>query len=105
MKTFTIEDLIACYQRGVFPMAEARDDDRVYLVDPDFRGVIPFKSFHLPRRLARTIRAARFQLRVDSAFREVVSQCAEARPSRPETWISRPIQELYTALHLRGLAH
>ena len=105
MKTFTVEDLIACYQRGVFPMAEAREDDRVYLVDPDFRGVIPLEGFHLPRRLARTIRSGRFQPRVDSAFREVVGQCAAARTDRPETWISRPIQDLYTALHLRGVAH
>ena len=105
MKSFTVEDLIACYQRGVFPMAEAREDDRVYLVDPDFRGVIPLEGFHVPRRLARTIRSGRFQIRVDSAFREVVGQCAAAKPTRPETWISRPIQELYTALHLRGLAH
>jgi leucyl/phenylalanyl-tRNA--protein transferase len=105
MKSFSIEDLIACYQRGVFPMAETRQDDRVYLVDPELRGVIPLERFHLSRRLGRTIRAGAFQVRIDSAFREVVGQCAEARPDRPETWISRPIQELYTALHLRGLAH
>jgi leucyl/phenylalanyl-tRNA--protein transferase len=86
-------------------MAETRNDDRVYLVDPEFRGVIPLDGFHLPRRLARTIRGGRFQLRIDSAFREVVGQCAEAGPARPETWISRPIQELYTQLHLTGLAH
>ena len=105
MKSFTLEDLIACYQRGVFPMAETRADEHVYLVDPELRGVIPLEGFHLPRRLVRTVRAGRFQIRVDSVFRAVVGQCAEATSERPETWISRPIQDLYTELHLRGLAH
>jgi leucyl/phenylalanyl-tRNA--protein transferase len=105
VKTFTVEDLIGCYQRGVFPMAEARHDDRIYLVDPPERGVIPLNGFHLSRRLARTIRSGKFQLRIDSDFREVVGRCAEATDGRPETWISRPIQELYHELHLRGLAH
>jgi leucyl/phenylalanyl-tRNA--protein transferase len=105
VRTFTVETLIDCYRRGIFPMAEARHDDRIYLVDPDERGVIPLEGFHLPRRLARTIRGARFQVRIDSAFREVVGACARSTPGRPETWISRPIQELYHELHLRGLAH
>ena len=105
MKSFTVEDLIACYQRGVFPMAETRQDELIYLVDPEQRGVIPLDRFHASRRLARTIRAGRFQVRTDSAFREVVGRCAEPGPDRPETWISRPIQDLYTELHLRGLAH
>ena len=38
---FSVDDLIACYQRGVFPMADARDDERIFLIDPDRRGVIP----------------------------------------------------------------
>jgi leucyl/phenylalanyl-tRNA--protein transferase len=105
VKTFTVEDLIACYRRGVFPMAEARHDDRIFLVDPDERGVFPLERFHVPRRLARTIRSGRFQVRVDGAFREVVGLCAKSTPVRPETWISRAIQSLYLELHLQGLAH
>jgi leucyl/phenylalanyl-tRNA--protein transferase len=105
VKSFTVEDLIDCYRRGVFPMAEGRHDPRIYLVDPEERGVFPLERFHVPRRLARTLRAGRFQIRVDSAFREVVNRCAEAGPGRPETWISRPIQELYLELYHRGLAH
>ena len=105
MQAFTVEDLIACYRRGVFPMAETRGDEHIYLVDPELRGVIPLQGFHVPRRLARLIRAERFQIKIDSAFREVVSQCARPRPGRRETWISRPIQDLYQDLFLRGHAH
>ena len=73
MKGFTAQDLIACYRRGVFPMAETRHDDRIYLVDPDLRGVLPLHGFYLPRRLGRTIRQAPFQIRVDAAFRPVIT--------------------------------
>lgn len=105
MQTFTVEDLIACYERGVFPMADARDDDRIFLIDPERRGVIPLHMFHLPRRLARTVRADVFQVRVDTAFEAVIENCAEARPGRLETWINAPIQALYHALYMRGMAH
>jgi leucyl/phenylalanyl-tRNA--protein transferase len=102
---FTVDDLVACYRRGVFPMADARDDERTYLIDPDRRGVIPLDGFHLSRRLARTVRAERFEVRIDTAFSEVVQACAAPRPDRPETWINGPIQTLYDALFGRGLAH
>jgi leucyl/phenylalanyl-tRNA---protein transferase len=102
---FTVDDLIACYQRGVFPMADAREDERIFLIDPDRRGVIPLDGFHVPRRLARTVRRDLFELRVDSAYEAVIDACAEARPGRLETWINAPIQALYGELYARGLAH
>ena len=102
---FSTDDLIDCYRRGVFPMADAREDERVYLIDPPARGVIPLDAFHLPRRLARTVRAEAFEVRVDTVFAEVVAQCAAARPGRTETWINAPIQALYAELFARGLAH
>jgi leucyl/phenylalanyl-tRNA--protein transferase len=102
---FDLEDLIACYRRGVFPMADARDDDRIFLVDPEERGIIPLRALHVPRRLARTVRTDPFQVRVDTAFDAVVAACAAARPGRTETWISRPIQAMYGALYRRGQAH
>jgi len=103
--TFTVDDLIDCYRRGVFPMSDTAGDDTVYLVDPERRGVLPLDSLHIPRRLARTVRSDRFQVRIDTAFEAVLDACAEARPNRPETWISRPIKILYMELYLRGLAH
>jgi leucyl/phenylalanyl-tRNA--protein transferase len=102
---FTVEDLIACYQRGVFPMADAREDERIFLIDPDRRGVIPLQGFHVPRRLARTVRNETYQVRIDTAFDTVIEACAEARPGRLETWINAPIQALYGELYARGLAH
>ena len=103
--TFTADDLVACYRSGVFPMGEGRDDDRTYLVEPKLRGIIPLDAFHVPRRLARTVRADTFTVSVDTAFDAVVALCAEAAPDREETWINAPIRRLYGELHRRGQAH
>lgn len=105
MRHFGPDELLECYARGVFPMADARDDDRLFLIDPERRGVLPLDHIHVPRRLARTIRQDPFEIRCDTAFREVVRLCADAAPDRPETWINGPIEDLYGRLHERGHAH
>ena len=105
MAQFDARDLLSCYARGVFPMADAREDDRVFLIDPERRGVIPLDGFHVSRRLARTVRAEPFEIRSDTAFRAVVQACADAKPGRTETWINRPIEDLYVRLHELGFAH
>jgi leucyl/phenylalanyl-tRNA--protein transferase len=102
---FDVETLIDCYRQGLFPMAETRTDDTVYLIDPKHRGVIPLDGFHLSRRLARTVRSGRFEVRTDSAFPQVIAECAEPGPGRLETWINTPIETLYGELFHRGLAH
>jgi leucyl/phenylalanyl-tRNA--protein transferase len=105
MAHFDARDLLDCYARGVFPMADAREDERVFLIDPERRGVIPLDGFHVSRRLARTVRSDAFEVRFDTAFRRVVRACAETGPGRVETWINHPIEDLYVGLHERGFAH
>ncbi len=90
---------------GIFPMAERRDDSRLHWIDPEWRGVIPLDRFHVPRRLARSIRRGVFEVRTDTAFRDVMLACAEETPERRETWINDTILELYTKLHAMGHAH
>ena len=102
---FTAEDLLACYASGVFPMGEARDDPRVFIVEPDQRGLIPLDRFHIPARLRRTVRGEPFDIRVDTAFNAVVDGCAQAARGREDTWINAPIRRLYAQLHARGFAH
>ena len=105
MAQFDARDLLSCYARGVFPMADGREDERVFLIDPERRGVIPLDAFHVSRRLARTVRAEPFEIRTDTAFRSVVQACAESGPGRAETWINHPIEDLYVRLHELGYAH
>jgi len=102
---FTAQDLLQCYARGVFPMGEARDDPRVYLVEPEMRGVIPLDGFHIPTRLRRTVRSEPFEVRVDTAFGAVIDACAASAPGREDTWINAPIRRLYLELHAMGRAH
>jgi leucyl/phenylalanyl-tRNA---protein transferase len=102
---FGPEDLLDCYRRGVFPMADGRDDPRLFLVDPEQRGVLPIERFHVPKRLARTVRSDLYRVTVDHAFRDVLEACAAPHEARPETWINQPILELYDALYRRGAAH
>jgi len=97
--------LLRAYALGIFPMAERRGDDEIYWVDPERRGVLPLDRFHLPRRLARTIRQSRFEIRCDQAFDAVVGACAEPDVGRPETWINQPIRRLSGQLFALGYAH
>lgn len=101
----TADILLRAYAYGVFPMGEARDDDRLYWVDPDMRGVIPLDRFHVPRSLRRTIRRAPYEVTVDTAFRDTVLACAQAAPGRSGTWINDRIVRLYCELKARGRAH
>jgi len=102
---FGPDELLHCYATGVFPMGEARDDPRVFLVEPDRRGVIPLDGFHIPARLRRTVRSGPFEIRVDTAFDAVVDACAAAAPGREDSWINDPIRRLYAELNARGHAH
>jgi leucyl/phenylalanyl-tRNA---protein transferase len=105
MIALTPELLLRAYAAGIFPMAEAADDPEVFWVDPEQRGILPLDGFHLPRRLARTLRQDLFDVRCDEAFEAVVRGCAEPRPDRPKTWINEEIVQLYAALHRLGFAH
>jgi len=104
-RMFGPNELLDCYRRGVFPMADAADDPQLFLVDPDQRGVLPLDRFHMSRSLRRTVREDRFEVRVDTAFSRVMELCAEAAPGRRNTWINAPILNLYSALHRMGHAH
>jgi len=86
-------------------MAETRRGERLYWLDPEKRGVLPLESFHLPRRLLRTINSGRFRVTADAAFAQAISGCAAAAPGREDTWINRQIEHLFIELHRRGYAH
>ena len=97
--------LLRAYASGLFPMADSADDPDLFWVEPEFRGILPLDNFHIPRRLARTVRQAPYEIRFDSAFDEVVAACAESVENRPSTWINSTITELYGSLHRLGHAH
>jgi|SRR5579872_2259809 len=71
---------------------------------PDPRGVLPLDGFHVPRRLARVVRAGRFDIRVDTAFRDVIVACSQ-RADADGNWIDQEIIDSYCSLHALGHAH
>lgn len=101
----TPEILLSAYAQGLFPMAERRTDPVLYWVSPERRGVIPLDNFHVPKRLARTIRSGKFDVTSDRAFSQVIESCAAAAAGREQTWINEEILRLYKALHATGHAH
>jgi leucyl/phenylalanyl-tRNA--protein transferase len=102
---FGPDELLNCYASGVFPMGEGRDDPRIFLVEPDQRGVIPLDGFRIPTRLRRTVRSEPFEIRVDTAFAAMLDACAAPGPGREDSWINGPIRRLYLELNARGHAH
>jgi leucyl/phenylalanyl-tRNA--protein transferase len=105
MSELTPQMLLRAYALGVFPMAEGRQDPEIYWIDPEDRGILPLENFHVPRRLRRTLRQRPFEIRCDTAFREVILGCAEPAPDRPDTWINDEILRLNTELFEMGYAH
>ena len=94
-----LEALLNAYANGVFPMAE---EGEILWFSPERRGLIPLDSrFRIPHGLRRTLKRGLYEVRWNTAFREVMLACAE----RKETWIDEVILESYCALHEEGFAH
>ena len=99
MKTIPPEILLEAYARGVFPMAEQGE---ILWFSPESRGLIPLdERFHIPHGLAKSLKRKPFEIRWNTAFREVMLGCA----ARKETWIDEAILESYCVLHQLGHAH
>jgi leucyl/phenylalanyl-tRNA--protein transferase len=91
----TPDVLLKAYACGIFPMAETAEDPALYWVEPDKRGIIPLDTFHIPTRLARTVRNTTFTVTCDRDFSAVIDCCAAPGPKRARTWINTRIRQLY----------
>ena len=97
--------LLRAYRSGIFPMADHRSDREVYWVEPRERAIVPLDGFHLSKSLRKTLRQDRFRVTCDTAFAQVIAQCAQPREEHAESWISHQIEASYNALHDAGHAH
>ena len=84
----TPDVLLKAYACGIFPMAENADDPALFWIEPEQRGILPFTGFHVPSRLARTVRATPLTVRVDRDFDGVIDGCAAPATDRDRTWIN-----------------
>lgn len=101
----TPQVLLKAYACGIFPMAESADDNALYWIDPDRRGVIPLDGLRISRSLRRVVRRGRFKVRVNTAFEDVIASCAAPAPGRRSTWINERIRKLYGELFELGHCH
>ena len=93
--------LLQGYATGIFPMADSRDREEIFWVDPRHRGIFPLDGFHMSRSLARRIRKRDFRIRLNTDFEGVVEACAD----REETWINAELFDHYATLNRMGHAH
>src|SRR4029079_9083107 len=87
--------LLQGYANGIFPMADSRDAEDLFWVEPRQPAVIPLPKFHTSRSLRKVIRSGRFTVTRDRAFADVIAACAE----REETWINAELEAAIIALH------
>lgn len=97
------ERLLAAYRMGIFPWFSP--DEPILWWSPAPRCVLVPAQVHLSRRTRRRFNTGEFTLTADSAFREVISGCAEPRGENPGTWITAELQEGFNQLHDEGYAH
>jgi leucyl/phenylalanyl-tRNA--protein transferase len=105
MSTITPQILLKAYGAGIFPMAESADDNALYWIEPEERGIFPLDGFHIPRSLRKVLRRRQFDIRVDTAFADVIGACAAKTVDRKTTWINSRIRALYGQLHKMGCCH
>jgi leucyl/phenylalanyl-tRNA---protein transferase len=101
----TPQVLLKAYACGIFPMAESADDPGLYWIEPEHRGVLPLDGLKISKRLARTVRSDRFEIRIDCDFEAVIDGCAAPMEGRRTTWINRRIRKLYRDLFDIGHCH
>lgn len=105
MTAITPHVLLRAYAAGIFPMAESAEDNALYWIEPEERGIIPLDGLKVSRSLRKAVRRGHFEIRIDSAFSDVIAACAERTTGRPSTWINARIRSLYSQLHHMGCCH
>jgi len=102
----TPDMLLRAYAAGIFPMAESASSTELRWYDPPIRALIPLdERFHIPSRLARTLRQRPYKVTLNQVFEKVMRGCAAPNEGRETTWINQEIIDLYTKLHKAGHAH
>lgn len=101
----TPELLLEAYRQGLFPMSYSADSPYIHWVCPELRGQLSIEKLHVPKRLKKTVRSSPYDIRIDTAFEEVIAGCGAATETRPETWINRQIENAFIGLYARGHAH
>jgi len=99
------ELFLAAYRQGIFPMAENADDLHYNFYAPDMRAQLPILNLHIPRKLLKTLKQNPFEIKIDTAFKDVILACGDQYKDRDTTWINPLIRDAFIDLHKQGHAH
>lgn len=99
----SVDRLLTAYRNGIFPWFS--DGDPLLWWSPDPRMVLLTDELKISRSLAKSIRNRRYEVRIDTAFGQVLDGCAGPRREQPGTWLGREMRAAYQRLHQLGYAH
>jgi leucyl/phenylalanyl-tRNA--protein transferase len=102
-RTLAVPTLLEAYSHGLFPWFN--EDEPILWWSPDPRTVLRPPALHVSTSLRKRLRRAGYDVRVDTAFADVMRACAAPRPGQPGTWITRRMIAAYVKLHEAGHAH
>ncbi|MFA6261932.1 MAG: leucyl/phenylalanyl-tRNA--protein transferase [Bacteroidia bacterium] len=95
------DEVLFGYSIGIFPMAQPDENNALYWYEPQMRGILPLDELKISRSLRQTLRSGKFTVSMNTAFEEVMRQCA----ARTDTWISEEIIDVFVRLNEMGHAH
>lgn len=98
--------ILKAYRAGVFPMSDGRDDDAIFWLRPEIRGIFPMDNFHISKSNRKIIKKLPYHVTINQDFKGVLSGCINSRtPTRTGTWINHAIETVFAELHTQGHAH
>jgi len=104
MPELTTDLLLYAYTKGIFPMADGRQGE-VHWYSADPRAIIPLDTYQPQRSLRPILNKKLFEIRINTAFEQVMRYCAAPRSTDSNTWISEEMIVVYKQLHQMGNAH
>jgi len=98
--------MLKAYMAGIFPMSDSRQDDEIFWLRPEQRGIFPMDQFHVPKSFRRVLKQNPYYVTVNQDFSATIKGCIEARSTeRTDTWINPAIENVFLQLHQIGHAH
>ena len=86
-------------------MAEDADEAHYDFYSPNMRALLPIKDLHISKSLMKAVKKQNYEIKIDTAFEQVINACGESNKGRETTWINAPIKETFMQLHAAGHAH
>jgi len=101
----TPEMILHAYQQGIFPMAEDKESPYIDFYRPEMRGQLSIPNLHIPKKLLKQVHQAPYDIKINTAFDQVMDGCAGSYKGRETTWINKIIHDVFIELHEQGHAH